>query len=155
MDPKDVLPYGVILVIAGFACIALSLFPFLGVTFPTNFILLGVGVVLLIPGAGLTLFGVFAYWEQKPSRSLLEEYSSRRCPRCGTLNDAYSKFCLQCGMQIQPESFKPPPRPSRRGVVRPPSEAYPKIKGGKTCENCNTSNPAEARFCIKCGAYFE
>ncbi|MFX0068112.1 MAG: zinc-ribbon domain-containing protein [Promethearchaeota archaeon] len=155
MDPKQVLPYGIVLVIIGFACIGLSMFPALGFYFPMNFILLGVGVIFLVPGAGLTLMGVFAHWEQRPSESLLREYSSRRCPKCGTMNDAYSKFCLHCGTQIQPDTFKPPTRPSRRRVLRPPPEPFPKIEGGKTCDNCNTSNPPEARFCIKCGTYFD
>ncbi|MBS7652147.1 SPFH domain-containing protein [Candidatus Bathyarchaeota archaeon] len=50
-----------------------------------------------------------------------------QCPRCGFQNPGSSRFCGNCGGQLQP------------------------VAGGVTCTNCGHLNPQGARFCMECG----
>lgn len=51
-----------------------------------------------------------------------------RCPDCGTISPAASKFCQGCGKRFE---------------VQP--------AGAAVCPSCGTANPVQAKFCKNCG----
>lgn len=60
------------------------------------------------------------------------------CPKCNTLNDAKSRFCIICGTPIAP-------------AVNAGAEGESQ-ETKLICTQCGTANENNSKFCIKCGA---
>ena len=53
------------------------------------------------------------------------------CPKCNTLNEAGSRFCITCGTPLAQEV------------------------GAAVCPKCGTANENGSKFCISCGALLD
>ncbi len=56
-----------------------------------------------------------------------------RCDRCGTVNDASAKYCMECGAEKGGEAEVAP------------------VEGAWRCDQCGTVNDASAKYCMECG----
>lgn len=73
---------------------------------------------------------------QKQIAILAEEHV---CSKCGFKNNGSTKFCINCGAELE-------------GDVEQ-TQSCAEVNG-KTCPQCQTANAQEAIFCVECGTRF-
>lgn len=76
-----------------------------------------------------TLYEQIAQWEEQ----IKEIRESVRCPQCGAMVPAASRFCNECGHEMG-------------------SEAREQASAGLVCPSCGTAVVREMKFCLSCGA---
>lgn len=60
-----------------------------------------------------------------------------RCPNCDAVIPEGGRFCIECGLQMQPATGA--------------TERLPESEDGPRCAACGTRNPPGAQFCVLCG----
>ena len=68
-------------------------------------------------------------WEEQ----IKEIRESVRCPQCGAMVPASSRFCNECGYEMG-------------------SEARENVPAGEVCPSCGTPISRDMKFCVSCGA---
>ena len=76
------------------------------------------------------------------------------CPKCGHVNPAGAKFCLECGSKLEVGRVCP-----SCGKVNPPNAKFCLECGTRlvapTCPNCGAPLPEGTKFCPNCGTQIQ
>ncbi len=83
----------------------------------------------------------------------------KKCPSCGSMQSADLMFCTSCGSSMDAEQSEPvgsfgenlaaavSPEPEKPAENKPDEESKP----SKKCYRCGNEQPADLKFCTKCG----